>query len=388
MNSNNRRKTDKTNIDKKITIGHTIYAFKEGGMERGILNLINYGDQRRFRHVIICLTEAGAFADLIRSTDCIIIELQKRTGNDWRLPWAIAHVARRYGIDVFHARGWPTLVETVLAARLSGVRRTIYGFHGRTIEDLSGLTVKRRLAQKVFIRFYQRVMTLNAQMQAEFASESELPERRIRVISNGVDTSLFRPLCKRRALRTSFGLPIDRFIIGNVARLDPVKNHALILRALKRLQAGPNPPLLLLVGEGSQKAVLEKEIATLGLSEDVCLYGYSDRVPELLNCMDVYLQSSFYEGFSNTVLEAMSCGLPIVATDTGGTRDLFDEGQEGYFVQPSDDQALASRILQLQADTRLCRTIGDRARQRAVDNFSVQTMVRNYESLYQELVLS
>src|SRR4029077_20736121 len=95
-----------------ITVGHGIYAFHDGGMERGLLNLINYGDRDHFHHVILCLTEAGAFAKLLASPSCTVVELHKREGNDWRLPWRIAQAARQHTFDVLHARGWPTLVET------------------------------------------------------------------------------------------------------------------------------------------------------------------------------------------------------------------------------------------------------------------------------------
>jgi sugar transferase (PEP-CTERM/EpsH1 system associated) len=368
-----------------VTVGHTLYAFKEGGMERGLLNIINYGNFERFRHVILCLTQAGAFADRLRSPSCEVIELRKKPGNDLQLPRRIATEVRRRRIDILHARGWAALVETAVASCLSRVRGAIYSFHGKTLDDLQGLSLKRRLLQKVFIRFYHRVVTLNSRMRTDFASESGLPEQRIRIIANGVDTELFRPREDQQSLRAAFAVPLDRFVIGNVARLDAVKNHQVIFRVLHQLRTQTPRPFFLLVGDGSHRAVLEREIAALGLADDVRLYGYSNAIPELLNCMDVYVQSSFYEGFSNTVLEAMSCGLPILATDTGGTKDLFREDEEGYFFHPEDRETLTRLIRRLHTDDILRHGLGRKARLHAVSQFSVQTMVRNYESLYAEL---
>ena len=225
-----------------VTVGHTLYAFKEGGMERGLLNIINYGSSERFRHVILCLTEAGAFADRLRSPNCEVVELRKKPGNDFQLPKRIATEVRRRHIDVLHARGWAALVETALASRLSRVRGAIYGFHGKTLDDLRGVSFKRRLLQKIFIRFYHRVVTLNSRMRTDFASESGLSEQRIRIIANGVDTELFRPREDRLALRATFAVPPDRFVIGNVARLDAVKNHQVIFRALHSLRNAPPFP--------------------------------------------------------------------------------------------------------------------------------------------------
>lgn len=376
----------KQSIAGRITIGHTIYAFKDGGMERGLLNLVNHSDRDRFRHVVLCLTEAGAFASQVVAPDCEVIELRKPDGNDLRLPSRIAASARQHQVDILHARGWPTLVETALAAILAGIKATIYGFHGKTMQDLQGISHARRLTQKLFVRCYQRVVTLNRRMRADLAAQCSLPENRIDIIGNGVDIDVFRPRAGRRELRVLFGLPPTRFIIGNVARLDPVKNHEVILRAIRRLHSDTCRPLVLLIGDGSHRPVLEREIERLGVAEDVRLFGYSDRVPELLNCMDVYVQPSLYEGFSNTVVEAMASGLPVLATDVGGTADLFSEEHEGLFFRPEKDEALASLIVRLQHNSSLRRAMAARARHRVVERFSIQTMVRNYETMYLEVL--
>ena len=374
-----------SSISSPITVGHTIYAFKGGGMERGLLNIVNHGDSARFRHVILCLTEAGAFFDLLCSPSCKVVELHKKPGNDLRLPGRIAAAARQHELHVLHARGWPTLVETVLAARLAGVRATIYGFHGKTIEDVRGLSFRRRWMQKLFIRCYQHLVTLNSSMRAEFASECKLSEDQIQVIANGVDVDTFCPRQDKKSLRAAFKLPSDRFIIGNVARLDPVKNHEVILQALRYLRGHRCRPFFLLIGEGAHRAELEREIERLQVVNDVCLFGYSDHIPELLNCMDVYVQSSLYEGFSNTILEAMACGLPVIASAVGGTQDVVADGQEGLLFQSGDEQGLALAIARLYDDSGLRHSLSLQARYRAVQNFSVRYMTQTYEMMYWQL---
>jgi glycosyltransferase involved in cell wall biosynthesis len=222
-------------------------------------------------------------------------------------------------------------------------------------------------------------------MRADLAVECSLPEDRIQIIANGVDVDTFRPREDRCPLRAAFGLPDDRFIIGNVARLDPVKNHEVILRALRRLREHQPKPFFLLIGDGCHRSALEREVERLGLSADTRLFGFSERIPELLNCLDLYVQSSFYEGFSNTVIEAMACGIPVLATDVGGTTDLFAAGQHGFFFHPQDDKTLAALITRMQQDSLLRRTIAKQARHHVVEHFSVDTMVRSYEAMYLEL---
>ncbi len=371
---------------KKLTIGHIIYAFNDGGMERGIVNLINHGDQQQFRHVIICLTEAGSFSKLLRSPDCSLIELHKRSGNDWRLPWVIARVARQHGIDILHARGWPTLLETAIGARFAGIPATVYAFHGRTMDELGANDIRRQLVQSIFIRSYQRVITLNSQMQLELARESYLSLAMIQIIANGVDVDHFSPRKDRTTLRSKFGLPNDRFILGSIARLDRVKNHDVILKAFHRIKNSGFKAFLLIVGEGPARAVIQNTISMLGLNADVLLFGFSNCVSELLNCMDAYIQSSFYEGFSNTVLEAMACALPVLATKVGGTVDVISDKREGFFFEPADDRGLASLTIQLINNPVLRRDLGKRGRIRAVDCFPVEKMVNSYQNLYRDLM--
>lgn len=367
-------------------MGHTIYAFKEGGMERGLLNIVNHGDPSQFTHTIICLTEAGAFANQIAVPSCRIVELRKKPGHDFGLIRSIAAIAQDHGIDVLHARGWPTLVETAIAARLANVKSTVYGFHGKTMSDLSRRSLLRRAVQALAIRTYKNVVTLNARMRGDLAREAWLPESRITVIANGVDVNRFSPERKKEAVRKQYGLPSERLIVGNVARLDPVKNHEVLLHAVAKIAKHRRPPFLLIVGDGDHRPVLEQLIITLGLTDHVLLSGYREDIPSFLSCMDVYVQSSHYEGFSNTVLEAMASGLPIVASDVGGTRDLFLEGQEGHYFAPNDAQGLADVLTKLQDNESLRKAMGDRARRRAAETFSLETMVRQYERLYEKLV--
>lgn len=368
-----------------ITVGHIVYAFKNGGIERGILNIVNYGDRNHFRHVIICLTEAGEFAKLLDCKNCKVVELHKADGNDFRVPARICAVARQNRIDILHARGWPAMVETALAARMAGVRATIYGFHGRGISELKGLTLRRRWAQRLLIRCFHQIITLNTRMQSELAIECGISKDVIQIVANGVDIKRFRPLKDRDVLRSKLGLPVDRFVIGNVARLDPVKNHELLLKVLTEIRANGGDPFLVLVGDGPHRPALEQEINRLKVGSDVSLYGYSDLIPELINCMDIFVQSSFYEGFSNTVLEAMSCGIPILATDVGGTRDVLNEGQEGHLFNPNDPKRLASLLVELIKDPERRQILGDRARRRVVEYFPVEAMVRKYEEIYFKL---
>ncbi len=354
-------------------------------MERGLLNIINYGHHSEFSHVILCFTEAGEFARLIRSPTCRLIEFHKKAGNDFRLIWNVARVVRQWHVDVLHARGWPTLIETALAAHLAGIRPTIYSFHGKTAREVQGVGLLRRVAQAVGLRTYKRVVTLTNLMREDLAAEAWFAKERINIIANGVDHELFHPRPDRLALRQRYGLPSGRYILGNIARLDPVKNHELLLHVLSRFPRGLDRPFLVIVGDGETRPALERTIKQLGLESDVRLWGYSNETAGLLACLDVYVQASLYEGFSNTVLEAMATGVPVLVTDVGGTRDIIEDGREGFYFSPNDVPQLCRLIERLRVDERLREQMGRDARDRAQKEFTIHSMVDAYESMYREL---
>lgn len=373
------------NPSDRIVVGHMIYAFTVGGEERELLNIIRYGNKDQYDHVIVCFTKVGAFGEEAQRLGLRVLTLNKKPGNDFSLPLRIAKIIRMYGIHILHARGWATLVEAALASKLARVRGSLYAFHGRTYDELQRRNIKRQIIQSLFVRSYDRVVTLNSLMKKEFSRECRLREDKIDVIANGIELDKFSPSSNRSALRKAHGIPLDRFVIGNVGRLDPVKNQETLLRAVYGLRQRGRRPYLIIVGEGQSRGALENLTDRLGLREDVCLYGFSDRVPELLNCMDLYVQSSLYEGSSHTLVEAMACGVPVVATDVGGTADLFEDGREGFRVNPRDENALLELIAKIQDDPKLRRTLGLQARDRACKLFSVEIMVSRYEQLYHEL---
>ncbi len=355
-------------------------------MERGVLNLVNYGDVSKYRHIIISLTNTGE-ANLARqvvSENCQVIELNKQPGNDLRLPILIARTIRQNKIDILHARGWPTLVESVLGGIAQKGLVSIFGFHGKTVEDLQqGVAWKRLIAERVFIRCYQQVVTLNETMQKDFSEECQLPVDKIRVIPNGVDVKKFTPLGEQKTLRKRLGIPVDGVVVGSVGRLDPVKNHEVVFRAIQMLRSRGVDIRFLLVGDGRRHEFLQQEIYRLGIEDNVLLYGRSDSVAELINCMDLYIQSSWYEGFSNTILEAMACGVPVLISRVGGNPDIIPDFLQKYLFDPGNERELVEIILRIINTPEEKESAGKIGRAHVIQKYSIEKMVDQYQQLYQ-----
>jgi glycosyltransferase involved in cell wall biosynthesis len=187
-------------------------------------------------------------------------------------------------------------------------------------------------------------------------------------------------------LRKRFGLPEQRFIVGTVGRMVPIKDHPTLLRALEILTQRGIDAHALLVGSGPELERNEQLVkASSVLQGRVTFTGLSHEIPELLNTMDAFVLTSISEGMSNTLLEAMATGLPLLATSVGGNTEVIEPERMGWLFQPRDTEALANRIALLVSRDDLHRDLGAAARARAVERFSLSRMLKDYTDLYLEL---
>ena len=244
--------------------------------------------------------------------------------------------------------------------------------------------------------------TAASHLAAGMAREEDLS-----VVGNGVDVETWRPDAQvRSATRRALGLE-DEFLWIVVGRLEAVKDHATLLRAFSRLQddCAPKPlwnghhsprsdaarepaaAQLLILGAGPLEAELVQLAAQLGLERRVHFFGFEANVRRWMQAADGFVLSSRYEGLPMVLLEAGACGLPAVATDVVGTREVIADGENGWLAPAGDAQALAgamARLTQIPAEER--RAMGERARRRVVGQFSLETVLDRWERLYEDLL--
>ena len=182
------------------------------------------------------------------------------------------------------------------------------------------------------------------------------------------------------------GASCDELVVIQVARLDPLKDHCTALRSIERAAQICPQVRLILVGDGPERPLIEKEIAARRLEGIVRLLGQRSDVPQLLAGADLFLLTSISEGIPLTVIEAMAAGLPVVATKVGGLSEVVEEGRTGRLALAGDDSALAESILQLMQDPSLRQQMGRRGQERAQAMFSERTMHADYLHLYREML--
>jgi glycosyltransferase involved in cell wall biosynthesis len=180
-------------------------------------------------------------------------------------------------------------------------------------------------------------------------------------------------------------LPLEGFVVGTAGRLVPVKDQATLLEAVARVRAAGHQVTLVLAGDGPLKADLESRAASLGISQAVRFLGHCERIETVFSALDVFVLSSVSEGMSNTILEAMASGLPVVATRVGGADELIEPGTSGLLVPSRSPEAIATAVSDLLADTARRLEIGASARRRAESEFSLPSFTSRYERMYMAL---
>jgi sugar transferase (PEP-CTERM/EpsH1 system associated) len=373
-------------------IVHVIYHLAVGGLENGLVNLINRLPVDRYRHAIICLTDYTDFRNRIRNPDVRVYVLHKRPGKDLRIYSELWRLFRQLRPDIVHTRNLATL-EAQFPALLAGVPHRIHGEHGRDVSDIDGTSRKYQLLRRLFSPIVQHYIALSQDLEHYLLDRVGIPPGKINHICNGVDTRRFRPANRMAADLLPANFPGgDRVVIGTVGRMEAVKDQTNLVNAFIRLvqdhPQGVERLRLVMIGDGALREAALSLLEAAGLGDIAWLPGERDDVPELLAAMDVFVLPSLAEGISNTILEAMAAGLPVVATDVGGNRELVVEGSTGFLVPRSDPDALAGAIRHYVDDPEMRAAHGQRAQLRCEAEFSLNTMVKKYQGLYDALLPS
>jgi sugar transferase (PEP-CTERM/EpsH1 system associated) len=369
---------------------HVIHHLVTGGMENGLVNLITRLPVTEFRHAVACIENYSEFRQRLAHRDVEVIALNRSRVGIWRVRRSIYDVCRRLRPMLVHTRNLSGL-DALLPARLAGVALCVHSEHGWDVNDLRGDRWRPALLRRLHSPLVDHYITVSRDLEQYLVRRVGIAPNRISHVCNGVDVERFSPAVEKPVHLLPVPLRVESpFIIGSVGRMQPVKDQAVLVRAFAEL-IQVNPGLrttlrLAIVGDGPLLLTLRELAHSLGVADLTWFPGAVSNVPELLRLFDLFVLPSLNEGISNTILEAMASGLPVVATRVGGNVEIIEEGGWGQFFEPGNVSELARLLVKYVGDPAMRTAHAAASRRAALDSFSIDTMVAQYRAIYHTLL--
>lgn len=367
-------------------IMHVVLNLHVGGLERVVLDLVRNLDRAKYDVEVCCLDDGGVLQQEFEPLGVQVTALgMSEVGGGVVLERLAARMSDQ-AVDVVNTHNVLAHKFGAIAARCAGVPVVVHTKHGRNFVRRPFEHPKIQVYGHLLSWISDKVVAVSDDTSAVCRKYELVPPRKLVTIANGVDVSRFDVRADRAELLRDLGIPVDAQIVGNVARLVPEKDHANLVNAFATVLATIPRAYLLLVGEGPLMDATARICADRGVADRVKFAGSRRDVPQLLKLFDVFVLSSATEGMSISLLEAMSAGLPVVATIVGGNPEIVEHGVTGLLCPAHDSEALAARIVDVLCNRELGRSLAVAARERVLTSYSMQRTAIAYMSLYEELL--
>ncbi|GAX62992.1 glycosyl transferase group 1 [Candidatus Scalindua japonica] len=368
-----------TRYPDKIRVLYLVLEMELGGLQRIVKLLIDKLDREKFIPYLCCLDNGGFFYDQLENNLLKAYILQRKPGPfDIGLLVRLYKILRENKIDIIHSQSG-CMVYAALAGRLARVKRIVHTDHGRFKPDKRSIMLEEWISSKVI----HHVIGVSHELTEYLALQVKIKRKKLLTIINGVDTHKFIPMHseRRNKLKKKYGLNEEVKVLGTICRLDPVKNLEFLISCLPSICEKVTECRLLIVGDGPCRERLIKHAESLGIDSKISFTGAMSDVDNVLPAFDVYVCTSLSEGTSMTILEAMSCGLPVVASAVGGNSSLVDESN-GRLFPLNDADVFKRSVIELLEDEELRKQTGQEGRNKIEKNYDFDNVVRQYEKLY------
>lgn len=373
--------------DPRIRVMFCTDSMDIGGTELNAIRTAELLDPERFDLGVVCLRKDGPLAERYAAAGIPLFHFPIPSlfaTATFQQGVKLAALLRNRGVHVFHSHDRYSNIFGVPWARLAGVPGVIASRRWWRVQPRRG----HRAANRIAYEFAHAVVANSPRVARLLQREEHVSPRRVKVVPNFLDRSAYNPLDPRTRLDllTELGVPVDSPIVGIVANLRPVKDHETLLQATALLRSRWPSLRVVFVGEGQSRRGLEELAAQLNLTKVVCFAGRRPSHPNLHHLFDVSVLCSVSEALSNSILEAMAAGNPVVATEVGATADAVVNGKTGLLVPPGDPVRLSRAIESLLADPSRARAMGAAGLQRARERYSPEVALDALQSLYHGLI--
>jgi len=370
-------------MNKKIKILYLITGFKTGGAEMILYNLVKSLDKRKFEPIVVSIIPIAEIGQKIQDLGIKILSLNVRFKYNPFIFFRLISILKKEKPQILHAHLFHAIFLGRITGRICNVPIIISSIHSKYI----GGFLRNRLLQ--ITDGLDDVVTIVSQRAAETIIKLKIVSaNKLLVIHNGIDLNKFILQSKetKDKVKKELNVKEDTKILISVGRLCEAKGYPYLIEAIKTLKENMDIKLLIL-GEGEDKRKLETQIRGFNLEKNIFLLGRKENVSNYLNASDIFILASLWEGLPIALLEAMACGLPVVATNVGGIPEVIKDGLSGFLVDSKNSIMLAEKIeylLNLNIESR--KEMGTEGRKIVEEKFSLEKMTENYENLYEELL--
>ena len=362
-------------------IARVITWLPRGGIERRLIALLPRLNTPPFRVSLVCIRERGPLADELRQAGVPVSVVPLRSRLD---PWGLRALTRwmhEQRVDLVHSHMYRSNVPATIAARLAGVRHVLCQVHNIDTWE----TRRQQMMDRWLLRWRTAMLAVSNEVKRDIVAKLHCPPEQVRVLYNGIDINEYGSVQPDAQLRHELGIPQGHRLVVMLARLVAQKKHTRFLQALEIIRRELPATRVLLVGDGKLRKELEREVGTRHLGNMVSFTGHRSDIPQILALSDLSVLTSDREGFSNTIIESLAAGVPVVATDVGGNSEAIVDGECGLIVQPDDLTGLAGALKKVLTEETLRHQMSQAARVRA-QRFSLENMLVETRRLYLELL--
>lgn len=369
-----------SNNKNNLRILHITHSLNIGGLERVVVDLAKGFKKKGCIVSICCLNGKEPLGAEAEKAGIKVFSLNKKPGIRWGIPFCIARIIREEGINVVHTHNEAGLIYGAAAAILAKISNIIHTEHGKEPNYDSKRILQ--IAEKLLLKKIKHVVAVSVDLKDKIISSTNIDKNKILVIHNGIDIESFQRSELREKMRMELGISPDSFVIGNIARMVPLKNHKFLITIFKELLKDFPKLKLVLVGDGLLKRELEIYSEEIGLSNSVIFLGERKDIAELLTAFDLFILPSITEGISITLLEAMASGIPIVASKVGGNPEIIENERTGLLIPLSENIRWIETIKSLIKNEDRRIELLKKAKDFVTGQFSIETMIENYEKIY------
>ena len=365
-----------------INIAHLTFDMRIGGTEQVIMNIVNGERSNDIRHRILCLeTPLGPFGQRLVKQGITIDSWDRKSGFDRQLIKHIRAYLQTHHIDIIHCHQYTPWSYGALAA-IGLKTKVIFTEHGRFYPDSSSW--KRKIINPVLAFFTDHITAISNATRSALTKYEFIRADQIELVYNGIAPLTFSADDELQiaTYKQYYQLPDDCLVLGTIARMDPIKNHELMIKVCAAINRSGIDCRLVIVGDGEQRTKIEHTIQAEAVCSKVILTGYKSEPKCFFGLFDIFLLTSFSEGTSMTLLEAMSLGIPSIVSNVGGNPEVIQDQRSGLVIPSDDVEACTSAVLSIYHSAQQQRMFADNARADFMQYFHVDVMNQSFNQIY------